>query len=358
MDYKDKIRGCMIGGAIGDALGYQIEFEIGVSPRQITRFLSGKGLISDDTQMMLFTANALVWRENRQATRGIAMLPQDAIKLAYFDWLETQEKVSKHDSVTWLSKVPELNMVRRPGMTCLTALEERIKRSGDDLSFDRPINDSKGCGAVMRVAPIGLYVRPNKVGEVAAYSAAITHGHPLAILTAFVMAKTISHIVSEDTEIEVAVKKAVFDMIKWQPDYYKNNRRHKLNWDTEKNELRELTEFAMELADSGMEDQAAIAKLGQGFVAEEALAIAVYSAVKHKNSFEEAVICAVNHDGDSDSTGAMTGNIIGAKLGFNAIPKYYVDNVELKDVILKIADDMAGDAPTDINGEKSYGYAL
>ena len=350
-DYIDRVRGCMLGGAIGDALGYQIEFEVGILPRQVTRFKDGKGIISDDTQMTLFTANALLWRETRQVLRGIAMLPQWAIMLAYFNWLGTQQKVPEHDNISWISKIPELNIIRDPGITCLSALEERFNGNDNYLLLDEPINDSKGCGAVMRVAPIGLYVRSDKVGEVAAYSAAITHGHPLAILSSFVMARIISHIVVEDMEIDDAVKNAVSDMEKWQPYYYKNNRRHALDWATEKDELKELINLARRLAREKRGDQEAIKQLGEGWVAEEALAIAIYSAVKYKDSFEEAVISAVNHDGDSDSTGAIAGNIIGAKLGLRAIPKYFVGNVELSDTILELADDIALGVPIDKSGD-------
>ena len=350
-DYIDRVRGCMLGGAIGDALGYQIEFEVGILPRQVTRFKDGKGIISDDTQMTLFTANALLWRETRQVLRGIAMLPQWAIMLAYFNWLGTQQKVPEHDNISWISKIPELNIIRDPGITCLSALEERFNGNDNYLLLDEPINDSKGCGAVMRVAPIGLYVRSDKVGEVAAYSAAITHGHPLAILSSFVMARIISHIVVEDMEIDDAVKNAVSDMEKWQPYYYKNNRRHALDWATEKDELKELINLARRLAREKRDDQEAIKQLGEGWVAEEALAIAIYSAVKYKDSFEEAVISAVNHDGDSDSTGAIAGNIIGAKLGLRAIPKYFVGNVELSDTILELADDIALGVPIDKSGD-------
>ena len=75
----DKIRGSLIGGAIGDALGYQIEFSRGIKERQITKYNNDYGIISDDTQMTLFTANALIWRDVRFNLRGIAASPVDAI---------------------------------------------------------------------------------------------------------------------------------------------------------------------------------------------------------------------------------------------------------------------------------------
>jgi len=84
----------------------------------------------------------------------------------------------------------------------------------------------------------------------------------------------------------------------------------------------------------------AIEKIGQGWVAEETLAIAVYCTYKYIDDFEKAVIAAVNHAGDSDSTGAVTGNLVGAAVGYDAIPTHFKENLELHGVILHIADDL------------------
>lgn len=84
-------------------------------------------------------------------------------------------------------------------------------------------------------------------------------------------------------------------------------------------------------------------QLGEGWVAEETLAIAIYCALKYSDDFINGVVAAVNHDGDSDSTGAVTGNILGTALGFEAIPQKYLDKLELKDVILEIAEDLHHD---------------
>ena len=92
-----------------------------------------------------------------------------------------------------------------------------------------------------------------------------------------------------------------------------------------------------------MSDLDAIHQLGEGWVGDEALAIAVYCALRHADSFEDAVVAAVNHRGDSDSTGAITGNIMGAALGLEAIPQRYLDPLELKDVLLELADDLYHD---------------
>ena len=83
-----------------------------------------------------------------------------------------------------------------------------------------------------------------------------------------------------------------------------------------------------------------IKNLGQGWVAEEALAIALYSVLKYKTDFKKAINCSVNHDGDSDSTGAVAGNIIGAIVGYEAIPEKFKTDLELRDVILTMANDL------------------
>ena len=80
--------------------------------------------------------------------------------------------------------------------------------------------------------------------------------------------------------------------------------------------------------------------LGKGWVAEKTLAIAVYCAFKYPEDFDKALIASVNHEGDSDSTGAVTGNIVGTNVGLSGIPSKYIDDLELKDIIMEIADDL------------------
>ncbi|MDE6726762.1 MAG: ADP-ribosylglycohydrolase family protein, partial [Oscillospiraceae bacterium] len=104
-----------------------------------------------------------------------------------------------------------------------------------------------------------------------------------------------------------------------------------------------LMEKAAYLAESSDNDIDAIHKLGEGWVAEETLAIAVYCAIKYQNDFEKAVCTAVNHNGDSDSTGAVCGNILGAYLGLSNIPQKYKSDLEFYNVLMILADDLLDD---------------
>ena len=104
--------------------------------------------------------------------------------------------------------------------------------------------------------------------------------------------------------------------------------------------MEELAELAIELAHNDAPDLQNLSELGEGWVGEEALAVALYCALKYIDNFEQAMIASVNHGGDSDSTGAVTGNILGAALGYEAIPQFYKDDLEMHDLILHMADDL------------------
>ena len=135
----DKFRGCLIGGAAGDALGYAVEFldEETIFSRYgengITQYdlVNGIAEISDDTQMTLFTANGLLLGTTRGMTRGIMGSYPSYIAFCYKDWLRTQcEKYPLNEEYpySWLINIPELYNRRAPGNTCLI-LKRKVKLS-------------------------------------------------------------------------------------------------------------------------------------------------------------------------------------------------------------------------------------
>ena len=330
---RDKIRGSLLGGAIGDALGYQIEFSTNIKERQVTTYFDDYGIISDDTQMTLFTANALLWRETRGHLKGIAPKIPDAVYLGYLDWLQTQTKKESNFKICWIKDIPELNVQRAPGNTCLNAL------SSDNMgTISRPINNSKGCGSVMRIAPIGLYFDNEEMaGRNAAEVAAITHGHPLGIISSYVCAAMINILLNSTKTIKEALDEAM--------ELYRTKfNRYSFEYNQE---FEDLVNKSVELSQRKINDIDAIKQLGEGWVAEEAFAIALYSCLKYSDNFIDAIVCAVNHDGDSDSTGAIAGNIIGTYLGYSKIPSYYIEHLELKDIILELAEDLSVPVPVD-----------
>ena len=333
---SERVAGCLLGGAVGDALGAPIEF---MSLPQIRKKFGPEGLkdyspaygklgaITDDTQMTLFTAEGLLRAACREH-RGICN-PQAVVYTAYLRWLKTQDYESKSDlfglATTddepngWLMDVKELHARRGPGNTCLGAL----KSDSFGLRDGPPINDSKGCGGVMRAAPAGIV--PDEVGQafrLGCETSAITHGHPTGWLAGGALA-VIIHALLEGRGIRDATSEAL----------------RLLKEDKRSGECREALAAAVELAETGRPSAEKLATLGGGWVAEEALAIGVYAALA-MGTFSEGVLLAVNHGGDSDSTGSIAGNILGAALGRGAIPAGWLEKLELRDVIETIAADL------------------
>lgn len=341
MELVDRYRGCLIGGAAGDALGYPVEFmslgeiireygEAGITSYELK---GGIAEISDDTQMTLFTATGLLLGITRASMRGISAAPWDYVRYSYKDWYRTQTKAYPLEGYhySWLDDVPQLFSCRAPGNTCLSALA-----SEECGTVENPINNSKGCGGVMRVAPVGLYFGKeydlDTADHIGAQVAALTHGHPLGYIPAAALTHMIVLIVHHGCSVEEAVA-AMRTAIRNQ------------NYDEEAiDRFLDIVRKAVDLAyDRRIDDRKAIAMLGRGWVAEEALAIAIFCSIRYSNDFTKAIITAVNHDGDSDSTGSITGNIVGAYLGLEGIPAEWSRELELKDIILEIADDLFHD---------------
>ena len=136
-----------------------------------------------------------------------------------------------------------------------------------------------------------------------------------------------------------SVREAVMGALGALPEAYPNAKHVK--------ELQGLLMHALRLANSSKVDLDCIHELGEGWVAEETLAIAVFCALRHEHDFEAGIVAAVNHNGDSDSTGAVCGNILGARLGFSGIPAKYTERLELLDVIEGFADDLYHDCQID-----------
>lgn len=340
-DISDKIRGCLVGGAVGDALGYAVEFQseknifARYGKKGITEYetdkRTGKAHISDDTQMTLFTATGiLVNSEN-----GLLY----DIEQAYFDWLTTQfysfeeaKKIEVHNS--WLRNIPELYSTRAPGNTCLSALEHRSRGFEKIDSFiSSVINNSKGCGGIMRAAPLGLIpgISIEISDKLAAEAAAITHSHSLGYMPAAVLSHIVNRIVYPVSDL--SLKEIVLEAKETVLTIFEG--------DSNLQKLADIIDLAVELSENNDNDLDNIHNLGEGWVAEETLGIALYCSIRYQRDFSKAIITSVNHNVDSDSTGAVTGNILGAMFGYDAIERKWKDNLELLDVILKVSDDLS-----------------
>ncbi len=360
MERLDRIRGSLLAGACGDALGYQVEFDSGAEIRR--RFgeagvremdvRDGFAIVSDDTQMTLFTAEGLLnsLRHGRNASACVYQ--------SYLDWLNTQGYAKQHGLYCRKSiLLPEqrLHVRRAPGNTCLSAL-----LSGQMGDTEQPINHSKGCGGVMRTAPCGMVRAMKDVPAEDAYAlqgaaaAAITHGHLMGYVPAAMLADLVHGILLEDgSSLEELVASALNRVCRlFGPEIRaaEGCEADDTPGDGAFAQLlgfRSLMNRAIALAKTDTPPEEAIGRLGEGWVGDEALAIAVYCCLRFPDSVEDCLSAAVTHKGDSDSTGAIAGNILGAWLGAEAIPQRWLDVLEMRELMERMARLLDGAARED-----------
>jgi ADP-ribosylglycohydrolase len=335
---------------VGDALGAPVEFwpltrirdEFG--PAGVTGFVDGRAEVTDDTQMTLFTAEGMIRAAVRWRARGICH-PAGVVFNAYRRWLCTQQvgAVPEPSGVfhSWLLDEPRLHHRRAPGDTCLSAITAGWS--------DAPAcadNNSKGCGGVMRVAPIGLLSRsPESAFELACETAATTHGHPGGWLPAGVLAAAIRCLV-DGAALPDALDVARGFLPADDDD------------DPRVGETAAALDAAVTLARSGPVTPERVEALGGGWVGEEALGIACYCALAAPDP-RSALLASVNHSGDSDSTGSICGNLLGALHGTAAVPDDLFSCLDLADVVVRMADDLwheIDEAPGDSTDIPDYWF--
>ena len=336
MDTFDRFLGCMLGGAAGDALGYIIEFDDWYTIRKkfgpyglrtVLRLESNgrKGLISDDTQMSLFTADGLLWAEHDQ------LPPREGMYRSYMRWYYTQtKKVVQSEQADWMKRQAheeawdydimgeeDLYARRAPGNTCLTAL---ANSSGAALAD----NDSKGCGSIMRAAPVGLFYSgdPEKAFDVGCQSGGLTHGNPTGYLAAGMLSAAVAMLSSGKDLTETLP--TVMRILQKHPHF---------------KDMKQAVMRAIDEAVTDREPLRAMKQIGKGWVAEETFAIAIYCLLK-TGSLKDAVIMACNQDGDSDSCGAVCGNMAGAMYGSEAVPRSWSMKLECGDLLTKMSNSL------------------
>ncbi len=238
------------------------------------------------------------------------------IRLATLDWYKTQSADPRRAQYTGrLGRSHVMQVRRAPGNTCLSACAK-----GATGTIKHPINDSKGCGGVMRVAPIGLMreLTVEQAFELGARAAAQTHGHPEGYAPAGVLAAMIRGLVDGQPFAQAASE--ALRLLQAHP----------------------RARRTAELMQAAQSPGASVASLGEGWVGEEALAIG-YHAVLAGQGFTGAIRLAANHDGDSDSTASIAGQILGAALGVEAIPAGWEAGLdcraELSDLEMKLREE-------------------
>lgn len=313
MEFRERIRGCLLGLAVGDALGHPTEFvpSLGAirarwGARGVEGFVAAgrhpPGTFTDDTQMALCVARALCRAGRRD--------------------LDTLMAVMSEEFVAWvLSPAND----RAPGGTCLTgcyALQRGVpwREAG--------VKGSKGCGAAMRAAPVGLYFADDRgaLVRVSAAQSALTHAHPTGVASGVAAAAAVAWaarggpaagLVGAVRDAVRCIDDALLVDVGCDP---------RLVAALGVREMLEALDRTEAVQHDEHEDVCEL--LGGAWVGEEAVACALWCVLKAGDDFARAVLRGANSGGDSDSIACIAGSIAGAALGPGAIPAVWRSEVE------------------------------
>lgn len=343
MDAKERYIGCVIGGAVGDSMGFAVEglsdFEIedcfsedGITEPYVDEE-TGKTLISDDTQMTLFTMDGMMWAHIRFNSRGIGSYEASGVWQSYARWYYTQTNLvlddyimHKHEhepvalssiGVKTILEYEELYSNRNPSEESLVALESRQMGT-----MEFPLNSFKDASCLTRVAPVGLFLhdKPEAAFAVAARLAAITHGNPTGYLAAGAYAFMVAEILN-GKDMDVAVRNALLELKQYS--YI--------------DEVNDVLDYALHLSECQDDWKQCVVMIGEGNSAEEVLAMAVYCVLKAE-SYEEAVRMGANCKGQSSSIAFVCGSLSGALVGAGKIPEGWQQHLELRQMMLNWID--------------------
>lgn len=308
----NRFKGCLLGLAIGDALGAPVEFlpieqiKEKYGKNGITEFDIWDGFkpgyYSDDTQLSLATARGCIHAHYNLMRDGEAH-SQDFVYKSYQKWLDGMKDPFR---------------ARHPGYTCMNVLQ-----SGARGSIDDPVNDSTEVSGILRTAPVGLAFPPGMAFREAADYAVLTHGHPSAYFAAAFFAEMIAQLI-EEKSLQDAVELSIEQL-----SAFDNHQ-----------DLLSYLEIGLELFIKQKSVEESIVQLGGSISAAEVLTLGVFCALKHVNEFSQGVKASVNHSGISTSSGLVTGAILGTLLGQEGIPDDWISHLEDSSEITEIAEDM------------------
>ena len=332
-------RGCLLGLAVGDAMGYTVdsrswpEIQEDYGPNGLLGYdlVNGYADVTSYTQLAAFTCNGLLLGLTRGQMLGRMAPFVKYIGLSSREWAFSQRSWGRPDqNYCWLLRQSEL--CRRHCMD--NRMLEVLER--DNLgSPEEPKNSYTQPGGITAAVGVGLFfhrhrIQLSEINRLGAEAVALTHGSPTAFLTGAMVAHIITCILRKpDAPLKSVFVHAMKDIREEFGHQYSQA------YDI-CNQVRNAITYAGSRNLSPVE---VMEKLRCGNAA-ETLAGAVYASLICDGDFDRAMIVAVNHSGRSAAVGALTGAILGAKLGESALPEFYIECLEPGETLKELADDL------------------
>ena len=327
-------KGCLLGLAVGDAMGYPVDKK---TWDEISGMYGPNGLLGYDlangsadntsyTQLAAFVYNGLLLG----AIRGKPENYGKFIALSLRDWAKSQQFWGATEKTfCWVAQVPEMRRRHCMDTSMLDALRRETLGTPE-----KPVFRSAFPGALTAAVAVGLAAEPGKmtgeqIGRLGAEAVAITHGDPEAFLSGSFVAYVIAGILQEPTAKLPDIFCKVCDLLEQQ---------YSERYPQVQTVVGGVKRAMSLTKDAELSPLAAMTLLGCTTAA-ECVAGAVYASTIHMANFDEAMIVSVNHSGRSGCVGALTGAIMGAKLGVEALPDFYLESLETTAVLSELAKD-------------------
>ena len=358
---RASFRGCLTGLAIGDAMGYTVDTKTWAQIREdygpygLMGFdlCNGYADVTSHTQLAAFSCNGLLIGQTRGLTRGTMAPLVRYVELAQQEWAIGQRRYDQPArNLCWVFRISELRRRHCTDTRMVETLNRALERSRTSRdyrgSMEAPRNSYDDPASISSAVAVGLFAQASRIEQeeldrLGAESVALTYGSPLAFLPGAVIAHLVSSCLKDqDSPLKELIEEALTAL---RDQFSREYRQVK--------EIVNLVRQAVAMAESrNLKPVEAMEKL-KCCNGAQVLAGAVYAALLCEEDFDRAMIVAVNHSGKSAAVGALTGAILGARMGFQELPEFYVESLELAPVLRELADDMLQGCPM-VKGNKLF----
>ena len=339
-DKASVLQGCLLGLAVGDAMGYTVdnktldEIREDYGPNGLLGYdlCSGSAEITSYTQLAAYICNALLL----SVTRSSQGKHLEFAKLGLREWTRSQQFARDPEvSHCWVAKLPAFRRRHCRDARMLDTLRLAL------MGFpDRAPNRYGAPGALTAAISVAMFYDPSRLtppqlGELTAQIIRITHGDPTAFLSGVVLAYAMTGILMERSlPLEEQFSSAICAMEHMFAQKYPEA-------ETVSATLRD----AIDRAGTAVPMDNVMESL-ECFTALRCLAGAFYTSLANRHDFDTAMITAVNHSGCSSAVAGITGAILGAKMGYAALPDFYLESLEAAQALEQLADDMVSFTPS------------
>ncbi len=346
-------RGCLLGLAVGDALGYTIDNKCWEHIQQCYGpgglkgydLVNGYADITSHTQLAAFTANGLLLGMTRGQIRGVMAPFIRYIEIAHWEWAAGQRRYDQPKRIfCWVFHSEEMRRRRCTDTRMLDTLNRQRPSS-----LETPSTRYDGPGSLSAAVAVGLFAGNRQMSQretdhLGAEAVALTFGCPDAFLAGAVVTHLISHSLQEpDKDLRLLVQDAMEALKKQFSSQYPQSTAEVCCW------LRQ----ALTLAENDNLTQVQAMEHLQCLTAAQTVAGAIYACLTCRDNFDSAMITAVNHSGRSAAVGCLAGAILGLKMGDRALPDFYLECLEPTEMLRELADDLAQGCPM-IKGHRLF----